>query len=174
MKPTQPVKTVALNEPKIIIIEPRKSRVWLLLELPLSSFVSLEPAWIIADNWVAGDLYNPVQSRGWMAAEKKKKKSASLMDKRFGSYSLELWDRDLPGRSHQASSAVSHPAVIREASFLGARPAVLPLQHHLSAWAERLPKWWGKKSWYRSNPQKCLLIKKLKSNQSPEKMLYDT
>lgn len=50
MKQNCPVKIVALNVPQIFlknknkIIEPRKSNVWLVLELPLSSFVSLEPA----------------------------------------------------------------------------------------------------------------------------------
>lgn len=47
----------------------------------------------------------------------------------------------LPGRTHQASSAVSQPAVIREGSFLGARATVVALQHHLPARAERLQRW---------------------------------
>lgn len=87
MKQNCPVKIVALNGPQIFlknkIIELRKSKVWLVLELSLSSFVSLEPAWVIADDRVAGDLYNPVQSRGRMAADRRrgrgKKKSVSLM-----------------------------------------------------------------------------------------------
>lgn len=80
--------------------EPRKSKVWLVLELPLCSFVSLEPAWVIADDRVAGDLYNPVQSRGWMAAgrqagrqerEREKIQSVSLIEESSGSYCLMCW-----------------------------------------------------------------------------------
>lgn len=89
------MKIVALNVPQIFlknkkIIEPRKSRVGLVLELSLSSFVSLEPARVIADDRVAGDLYNPVQSRGWMAADggKKTKRSVSLMHESSESCSL--------------------------------------------------------------------------------------
>lgn len=52
-----------------------------MLELPLRSFVSLEPAWVIADDRVAGDLYNPVQTRGGMAAGRKG----------GGEYNLYLW-----------------------------------------------------------------------------------
>lgn len=139
-------------------IEQIKSKVWLVLELPLGSFVSLEPAWVIADDRVAGDLYNPVQSRGWMAAgrrrgrkkEKNKNRTVCIFDGReIVIVQSDQRERGLPGWSHQASSAVSHPAVIREISFLGARPTVLPLQHHLSARAERLERRWGGGSYCR-------------------------
>lgn len=61
------VKIVALNVPQIFSqqnTKSQKSKVRLVLELPLCSFVSLESSRVIADDRVAGDLYNSVQSRG--------------------------------------------------------------------------------------------------------------
>lgn len=80
----------------------------------------------------------------------------------------DLFECGLPGRSHQASSAVSHPAVIGEVSLLGARPTVLPLQHHLSARAERLQVVGGKKLHV-----KPLLVKKSSKSKVQENYLLN-
>lgn len=90
---------------------------------------------------------NGCRQAGRQAGEGERKNTVCIFDRREQwILLLDVLVSGLPGRSHQASSAVSHPAVIREVSFLGARPTVLPLQHHLSSRAERLQRWgWGEK-----------------------------